>query len=165
MRKVTIVLAAIAMMAAVTIPANSQGLPVSRGGQMWGTFVHWLEVLPGQKYTGLVTINIDGTFRAGQVHGVWERTGFRTVIFTGLILLSDAAGNLVGLERHRAYAEFSPDFNSYKGREFAEQVTCPTPLTCPNPLDPQVTWTPAPWTGSAGVPITGARLEVVAPPK
>jgi hypothetical protein len=163
MRRVTRLLAAIAMMAAVVIiPANSQGFRQSRVGQVWGSFVHWPDLGPG-KYTALVKINIDGTFIAGAVHGVWEKTGFSTVNFTGLLQQFDAAGNLVGLERHRCYFEYSSDFNSYKGMEFAETVKCPTPLTCPNPLDPTIKWTPAQWTGPNGVPVTGARIEVLAP--
>jgi len=165
MRRVTLALAAIAMMAAVVIiPANSQGLRQSRVGQIWGTFVHYSDLGPGQRYPiGLVKVDIDGTFIAGTVHGVWERTGFRTVNFTGLVLQWDATGNLVGMERHRCYFEYSPDFNSYKGREFGETVSCPTPGTCPDPLDPTTEWVATSWTGPTGLPVTGARLEVVAP--
>ncbi len=165
MRRVTLVLAAIAMMAAVVIiPANSQGLRQSRVGQIWGTFVHYVDLGSGQRNPiGLVKIDTDGTFIAGVVHGVWERTGFRTVNFTGLILQWDSNGNLVGLERHRCHFDYSADFNSYTGREFGETVSCPTPGGTCDPLDPTLKWTPTPWTGSTGLPVTGARLEVVAP--
>ncbi len=170
MRKVTLlVLAAVAIMAAlIIIPANSQGLAQSKNrvGEIWGTFVHWPDFGSGQRYTTPVTINVDGTFIAGgapTVQGVWERTGFRTVNFTGLLQQFDATGNLVGLERHRCHFEYSSDFNSYTGIEFSEAVPCPTPLTCPNPLDPAVEWTPVPWMPATGVPVTGVRLEVVPP--
>ena len=166
MRKVTLlVLGAVAILAVAVIPAKSQGFRLSRVGQVWGAFVHWPEFGPGQKFTVPVTVNIDGTFIAAgapTVQGVWERTGFRTVNFTGLVQQFDANRNLVGLERHRCYFEYSPDFNSYKGMEFMEAVACPTPLTCPNPLDPTLKWTPVPWAPPTGVPVTGTRIEVVA---
>ena len=168
MRLGTLIAAAVVAAAVATFPGNAQGMRQSRVGQFWGTFVHWPEFGAGLRYTTPVTINVDGTFIAGgapTVQGVWEKTGLRTVNFTGLLQLIDATGNLVGLERHRCVFEYSHDFNSYQGREFAETVSCPTPLTCPNPLDPSIKWTPAPWTPptGTGVPVTGVRLEVVAP--
>jgi hypothetical protein len=150
----------------ITIPANPQGMRQSRFGQYWGTFVHWVDFGhgPGQRYAGLVTMNVDGTFRAGNVHGVWEITGLRSANATGLLQILDASGNLIGLERHRCSLTYSHDFYSYQATEFAETVSCQTPLTCPDPLDPKtkwtpVTWAPYPWSAS------GARVEVVATPQ
>jgi hypothetical protein len=130
--------------------------------------VHWVDFGLGMAYTGFLTINADGTFTVSgspgpAIHGVWERTGLRGVNFTALLQNFDSTGNLVGLERHRCSFHYSDDFNSYTGKEFAETAGCPTPLTCPNPLDPSTKWTPAPWAPPAGMSVSGARLEVVAP--
>jgi hypothetical protein len=159
---------AVAAAFAIAIPATPQGLRQNRFGQVWGTFVHWVDFGPGQAFTGFLTVNVDGTFTVSgspgpAIHGVWERTGLRNVNFTALLQNFDSTGNLIGLERHRCSFHYSDDFNTYEGKEFAETVTCPTAMTCPNPLEPSTKWTPAPWALPAGMAVSGARVEVVAP--
>ena len=168
LRHAVFIAAVVIVALATAIPVSSQGMPSSRVGQFWGTFVHWVEFGPGLAFPAVVTLNIDGTFTvaggtAAGIHGVWEITGPRTARFTGLLQNFDSAGNVIALERHRCAFEYSADFNSYKGTEFAETVACPTPLTCPNPLDPATKWTPAPWAPPAGISVHGARIQVVAP--
>ena len=157
-RRTLFMTAAVVAALVVTTPVNPQGMRQGRVGQFWGTFVHWVEFASG-KYTGLVAINVDGTFRSGDVHGVWERTGWKSITFTGLLPNLDASGNLIGLERHRCSFDYSDDFKSYQGKEYAEKLSCLTPFSCPDPLNPTTQWTRV-WAHT----VSGARVEVVAPP-
>ena len=153
--------AAVVAALAVMIPANPQGLTP---GQFTGTFRHWAHIFDG-KYPAIVTMNADGTLTATGstgIQGVWERTGARTVHAMSLLVVHDASGAVVSLERHRCLLEYSLDFNSYQGMEFSESVACPTELSCPDPVDSNTKWTPAPWAPN-GFPISGARVKVVAP--
>ena len=163
----TLFMAAVVVVAlAVTIPANPQGAQPGRWGQFWGTWVHWAHFGTGQKFPALVTISVDGTLTVSGgtgIHGVWERTGVSSIRATSLLQNLDAAGSVIGLERHRCSLDYSDDFNSYQGTEFAETVSCPTPLTCPDPLDPETKWTPASWAPPAGIQVSATRVGLVAP--
>jgi len=165
-RRSLLMAAAVVAALVVTIPANSQGVLARRVGQSWGTWVHWAHFGTGLKFPALVTINVEGTLTVSGgtgIHGVWERTGLRSIHATSLLQILDAAGNAIGLERHRCSLGYSADFNSYQGTEFAETVSCPTPLTCPDPLGPKTKWTPALWAPPTGIQVSATRVELVAP--
>ena len=87
----------------------------------------------------------------------------RSIHATSLMQNLDATGNVIGLERHRCSLDYSADFSRYAGTEFAETISCATPLTCPDPLDPNAKWTPASWAPPTGFPVSAERVEVVAP--
>lgn len=172
-----IAVAAAAALAMTTVSAPAQGLSIPRWGQVWGTWVHQMQMGPGMKMPALVTLNIDGTFTGAPglmfggvpdatvtftpVFGVWQRTGWQNIASTSLIMVFDRkSGLLAGFWRSRSSLDFSDDFNSYTGTEFLEQLTCTSPLTCPDPLDPKAAWEPV--TGMpASFPISGARVELV----
>lgn len=163
MRRSLLFLAAAAVaVLVVAIPVNPQGLRV---GQFSGTFRHWAHFGTGLKYPGFVNIYPDGslTVSGGKgIHGVWERTSVRNIHATSFFSNFDDPNNLY-IERHRCSLDYSADFNSYQGTEFAETVGCPTPLSCPDPLDPNTVWTRAPWSPPNGFPISGNRVGLVAP--
>lgn len=169
-RMLSIVTAALVLL---TVSANGQG-PL-RFGQFWGTWVHRVEVGPGAHMPGLITLHIDGSVtggsglmfggvpnapnRYGPVHGVWERTGWRTIGATTIFTVYNAlTGVLSGYQRDRCSLEFSQDFNSYKGTEFMETIACETPTSCPNPLDPTLKWTPLPTMPSTGFQVSATRV-------
>lgn len=165
-RRSVLMAAAVIAALVVTMPANPQGPSGWRFGQFWGTFVHWAQFGTGLKYPAFVTMSADGTLTVSGgtgIHGVWERTGARSVQATSFLQNFDATCNFIGVERHRCLLNYSADFDSYQGTEFAETISCPTPLTCPDPLDPKTQWTPAPWAGPNGFAISATRVELVAP--
>jgi hypothetical protein len=175
-----IALAAAAALAMTTLSAPAQGLSIPRWGQVWGTFVHQIQMGPGMKMPALITLNVDGsvtgapglmfgglpdaTVTVTPVFGVWQRTGWQNIASTSLLMVFDRkSGVLTGFWRSRTFLNFSDDFNSYTGTEFLESLTCASPLTCPDPLDPKAAWQPVPGM-PASVPISGTRVEVTTGP-
>ena len=166
---------AVALSAAVLslgVPANSQGMAFNNSfGQFWGTWLHKVE---GVSLPALVTIHVDGTLtvtsgftfgagfpmRISPIHGVWERVGPKTIHATSLFFLFDENGVLTGYPRNRCRLQYSNDFNSYKGTEFMETISC-SASNCPDPLDLKVTWTPSP--PATGFAISATRLKLVPP--
>jgi hypothetical protein len=79
----------------------------------------------------------NATVMNSSLYGVWQRTGWKTVAATSLILTFDrATGVLTGFLRTHSRVEFADDFNSYTGTHSFEVLTCTSPLACPDPLDP-----------------------------
>ena len=155
----------------VSVSANAQGPP--RWGQFWGTWAHKVHIGPGAHLPALLTFNIDGTItgadprtfggvpnnpnRYGPIHGVWERTGWRSIGTTVFIFIYNAStGVLSGYQRNRCSVEFSQDFNRYTATEFMETTACETPTSCPDPLDPATKWTPLP-----NMPQSGSGTRVI----
>jgi hypothetical protein len=67
--------------------------------------------------------------------------------------------------RARSSLQFAGSFNSFDGKMFIESLSCATPLTCPDPLDPAAKWVPNPMMPPDGFSVTGQRLErIVASP-
>ena len=170
-----IVLATVALVLAA-VSAGGQG--PFRTGQFWGTWVHRVEVGPGSNIPGLITLHFDGSVtggsglmfggvpsspnRYGPAHGVWQRTGWRTIGSTTMFAIFNAStGVLSGYQRNRCSLEFSQDFNTYSGTEFMETVACVTPTSCPNPLDPNLKWTPLPTMPATGYQVSAARVVLV----
>jgi hypothetical protein len=100
------------------------------------------------------------TTRFTPVHGVWERTSWSSIGGTSLFLVFDAStGVLTGFRRARCSLTFANDFNSYEGLEFIENISCESPLVCPDPLDRATSWTPLSNMPPGGFPVSGSRLE------
>lgn len=141
----------------------------------WGTFVHQVQVGPNFNLPGLVTLNIDGslsvgssgmfggtpgaTTRVSNILGVWKITGRRSVGATSFMFVFDSNGLLIGYQRDRCSLNFNRDFNAYQGTEFMETMSCSSPFTCPDPLDPATVWTPLPGMPPSGFPVTGKRVQ------
>jgi len=176
-RSIQIAVAAAAAFAFLTIPANSQRPPFSRWSQFWGTWLHRVQRGPGQSMPALMTFQVDGTVtgapgsmfgavpsattRFGPIHGVWQRTGWKSVAGTSLFVIYDTNGVLTGFRRSRCSLEFSDDFNNYQGTEFMEDLSCPSPLGCPDPFDAAANWTPVSNMPATGFQVSGTRLELV----
>ncbi len=163
---------AVAAAISFAVPANSQGT-ASNNNQFWGTWVHRVE---GMGVPALVTIHFDGTLvvtsgfmfgagfpmRISTIHGVWKKTGPKSITATNLFMVFDGSGVMTGYQRNRCPLTFTDDFNSYTGVEFMETVAC-GPQGCPDPLDPATVWTPAAGMPATGFPVSGARVQVVPP--
>jgi hypothetical protein len=148
-------------------------------GQFWGTWVHQVQVGPGLTVPALAIFSAEGAvtgvggllfgglpdnpLHGSPIYGVWEKTGRASLGATTFSYFFDAAtGVLLGYERHRASLDFGADFDSYHGVEFIETLSCPLPLTCPDPLDPAAEWIPLPNMPDTGFPVSGTRVEPVA---
>jgi hypothetical protein len=144
-------------------------------GQTWGTFVHQVQVGPGVNLPALVNLNLDGSVvvasglmfgglpgsldRLSTIHGVWRKTGARSVGATTLFFTFDANGILSGYQRNRCTLRFSTDLKSYQGTEFMETTACSSPFTCPDPLALGTVWTPLPDMPPTGFPVSGKRVQ------
>ena len=128
--------------------------------QPWGAW-SWQTHLPGgPDVPALVTIYQDGTVavsdatmfggllgltvRATPLHGVWERTGPHSIGGTSLYLVFDTNLNrMIGFGRARTALEFPiGSSDQFQGTMFLDFLVCPTPVTCPDPLDPFAQWGP-----------------------
>ena len=127
----------------------------------------------GNFVAGLATLSSDGTLssvtgsdQAGPsaffsvknsaVHGVWFRTGPRSVGANGLYLNFDPiGGQVVAITKLRIVAEFDKDFNNATGQFFNSIYVCPTFTTCPDPLTTAPT-IPEP---AVGLPFTIKRIS------
>jgi hypothetical protein len=167
--------------AAVAVAAEPQEVRsnlYSHWGQIWGSYVWQTQMGSGSQLPALITFHIDGTvtgsdgsmfgalnanIRTTPLHGVWERTGWQSIGGTSLYLVFDAAtGAVLKYGRSRSSLQFADDFNHFQGKMFIESLTCGTPLTCPDPLDPVAKWQANPMMPPDGFPVTGKRLERVA---
>lgn len=171
---VVAIVAAAAMF--LSFPASAQG--PSNNNQVWGVWVHRIHVGPERTITALVTNHFDGTASVSSglmfgsppattlqspIHNMWEKTGARRIERTSLLFTFTLSGVLTGFQRNRTWVEFSQDFNSYEGREFMETLACPTPVSCPDPLDPAAVWTPLPTMPADGFVVSGKRASIVPP--
>ena len=150
----------------------------SHWGQIWGTYVWQTQMGSGNHLPALITFHIDGTItgsdgsmfgalnpkiRTTPLHGVWERTGWQSIGGTSLYLVLDAStGAVLKYGRARSSLQFDGDFNSFQGKFFIETLTCLTPFTCPDPLDPAASWEANPTMPADGFPVSGRRLDRVA---
>ncbi len=162
------------LLLAGTVSLHGQTLTTT-AGQTWGTFVHQVQVGPGVNLPALVNLNLDGSVvvssglmfgglpgspnRLSAIHGVWRKTGIRSVGATTLFFVFDANGILTGYQRNRCTLKFSGDFKSYDGAEFMETTPCPLPFACPDPLDSGTAWTPLPDMPITGFPVSGKRVQ------
>jgi hypothetical protein len=172
-----IAITTVAVAAFLTIPANSQVRSAAKWGQFWGTFLHQVHRGPGQSMPALITLQIDGTVtgapgsmfgavpnattRFGPIHGVWQRTGWKTLAGTSLFITYDVNGVLTGFRRSRCSLEFSDDFNSYQGTEFMEDLSCSSAVGCPDPFAPAATWVAVSNMPVTGFQVSGTRVELV----
>jgi hypothetical protein len=101
------------------------------------------------------------TNTTGPVHGVWEKTGPKSVDGTTFYFNFDMNGVLIGYGRDRWSLTFGKGFMNYQGTEFLETVSCGFPLTCPDPLDPGTQWTALPGMPPNGYPVSGKRVQMV----
>jgi len=173
-----IAVAAAAALAITTISAPAQGLSIGRWGQVWGTWVHQVQLGSGMTMPALIAFNIDGTVTGAPglmfggvpdatvtftpVFGVWQKTGWKSIAGTSLLMVFDrTSGVLTGFRRSRTSLDFSDDFNKYNGTEFMENLACALPVTCPDPLDPKAAWEPETNMPPTGFAVSGTRLEPV----
>jgi len=128
---------------------------------------------PGSFVPGLATLSSDGTLssitgsdQAGPstlfsvknsaVHGVWFKTGPRSVGANGLYLNFDPiGGQVVSITKLRIVADFDKNFNNATGQFFNSIYVCPTFATCPDPLSSSPT-IPEP---AVGLPFTIKRIS------
>ena len=90
------------------------------------------------------------------VHGVWSKTGPRSMGANALYLNFDpTGGQVVGITKLRISAEFDKDFNNGAGQFFMSIYVCPTFSTCPDPLTTAPT-IPEP---AVGLPFTIKRIR------
>lgn len=169
-------IAVTAIVGMLAIPANAQG--PSNDNQVWGVWVHKIHI-PAGHIPGLVTNHFDGTSSVSSslmfgglsggtklqspIHNIWEKAGPSSIVRTSLFFTFDENGVLTGYQRNRTRVTFSRDFKSYTGKEFMETLACPSPVTCPDPLDPTATWTPFPGMPSDGFTVSGKRASIVPP--
>jgi hypothetical protein len=155
------VLAGLFVFGATTLAADgfAKATPV-------GTWYLSTEVGPGATLPALVTYNIDGTltyvdaflfggvellpFKVSPFLGVWRPTGNGRFGGTSFGLLFEPTSNVaVAIMRARSALRFDGSRDRVVGKIYVETVMCPTPVSCPDPTDPSVVWTPA------GDPVNG----------
>lgn len=143
--------------------------------QPWGTYLHQVNT-GARSVPVLITANRDGTLtgvisllfnagggaaKEGPIHGIWQRTGPKTVGVTTLFFIFNSIGNMIAYERTRASLTFNDGFQSYEGTEILEQSPCNTSMGCPDPLDPATVWTSSPDMPLDGYAVSGKRLQFV----
>ena len=144
--------------------------------QPWGTWAWSTQRPVGGALPALITYNKDGTLTGSDgvmyglnyppaviatkesgLHGVWERTGPHEFRGTSLWLQFDPNGNAIGWGRSRSDLEFV-DADHITGTMWLDSLPCPTPFTCPDPVDTQ-------WTSAVTVrAVSAVRLTRVEPP-
>lgn len=149
---------------------NGKDGPV--GSYVWS----FLGVGPGLHVPGLTTLTSDGTLLAitgsdqggpssvflvknSATHGVWSRTGARSVDAKAYFLNFDpGSGVVIGITRVRIHADFTDNtFNHGSGVFYDSVFLCATPFTCPDPL----TATPNVPEPTVGRPFTADRITAV----
>ena len=118
----------------------------SHGAVLAGT---WFSSFPGG-LSAIATYNQDGTFvtmrshefggspRPGQfrssLRGSWRRVGghFESVGFS--FNFDGQTGEVTGITRIRSLFALDPGFDTSSGQFYVAQWTCPTSLSCPDPL-------------------------------
>ena len=168
--RIAAVTATVALLVAIPFEARAEE------DHPWGTWLHKVEGMP---VPALVTVHFDGTLnvtagfmfgggflpiRLSPIHGVWKRTGFRSITATSIFMVFDPTGMMTGYQRNRCNLKFDRDFNSYEGNEYMETLGC-TGGVCPDPLDPVTVWTPLQGMPEGGFPVTAGRLQVVPLPQ
>ena len=168
------VLAVVVLAAVLFLPVSgyAQGTG-SNQNQPWGLWSQKIPVGPGLSIHEVLSFHFDGTLtgtgsllfggvppfgvaRASSIHGVWQKTGPRTIEGTAYAYNFDSVTGIVSnYVRSRWTIEFSADFNSYTGTASLATLACPTPLTCPDPANPSAVWTPR----FSGFTILGSRLN------
>jgi hypothetical protein len=162
--------------ALVFVGPAKQSASAASSKQAWGGWYFLTTLGPDLKLPSVFTRNQDGTetlstgqmfggipgfpFRITPFYGVWTITGPNTIQTTGLLLRFDATppGLLKGIVRARTEEHFI-DSDHAQGLLFLEAIACPTPLTCPDPFDPQAAWVPE--QNPNGLPIETTRIQVV----
>jgi hypothetical protein len=126
----------------------------------------------GQYVPGLVTLISDGTLlsitgsdeagpasvfqvKNSSVHGTWVVSRQRITARALYLNFSPVTGEVVGITKLRIEATFDRDFNNITGDFFNSVYVCPTPFTCPDPLEAAPT-IPEPVQGR---PFTAARIQ------
>jgi hypothetical protein len=136
-----------------------------------GTWMLSTEIGPEAALPSFVTYAADGTLvyadalmfggvellpmKAGPFFGVWERTGPRDFGGTSVGLLFDPTTNeVVAIARARSALHVAPGGAHASGTIFLEMAPCPTPVSCPDPADPDVSWIPF------GDPVNGFTVSL-----
>lgn len=165
----------------VTISKSYTSTAENQGAQIVGSWYGFFDFepitgVPGTGIPGLFTMYRDGTTSAipAQMFGLfpngpettspdagtWVNTGQGTYTGTYLCMRSDrVTGALIGFARARTTMRFGDDFDHLRGVLYYEKVDCPTPITCPDPMDPQIVWTPDNPPG--GLQMTAERIRVL----
>jgi hypothetical protein len=179
MKRLVIVIGFILVVAAglVFVSPPQQSAFAASSQQAWGGWYFLATVGPSLKLPSVFTRNQDGTaslstgqmfgglqnfpFHLTPFYGVWTLTDPNTIQSTALLLRFDAStGLLKGITRARTEEHFV-DSDHTQGLLFLETINCPTPLTCPDPFDPQAEWVPDQPQPSDGFPIETTRIHVV----
>ena len=136
-----------------------------------GTWMLSTVVGPGAALPSFVTYAADGTLvyadalmfggvellpmKVGPFFGVWEQTGPRDFGGTSVGLLFDPTTNdVIAIARARSALRVARGGAHASGTIFLEMVPCPTPVTCPDPADPAVSWVPF------GGPVNGFAVSL-----
>jgi len=173
-------LAAVGMVGAVASSpaAYAQG---PQTPQPWGTWILATHLVTDGAPPSLPTIvtlhkegtansspaNMFGTSGAGlrwvsPLHDVWERTGPQTIGTTCIAFIFQAGtGRLLGFGRVRGELELE-DFDHLRGQMYFDFLPCPAPQFCPDPVDPEATWSVWPGTSPQGHAVSAVRLRRVA---
>lgn len=161
--------------ALVFVGPTKQSASAASEERVWGSWYFLATVGPNLKLPSVSTINQDGTevtstgqtfgglpnfpFHITPFYGVWGLTGPNTIQTTDLLLRFDATtGVLKGIGRARTEGHLV-DSDHIQGTLFLEAIDCPTPLTCPDPFDPQAAWVPA--QDPNGLPFEATRIHLV----
>jgi hypothetical protein len=147
----------------VLLAAMLATAPAAQAADPWhpdvaGTWVFVTAMGPGMTLPGMATFHEDGTvvytdatmfgaspipFKVAPFQGVWQMTGKNRFGGTSIGLLFDpATGMVVGFGRARSALRFDGSPSRVVGTLYLEMASCPTPVTCPDPTDPEVTWYP-----------------------
>ena len=109
-------------------------------------------VMYGINYPPSVSTN-----KESGLHGVWQRTSRHGFRGTSVWLQFDANGNVIGWGRSRSDLEFV-DADHIIGTMWLDSLACPTPFTCPDPVETL-------WTSAVTVrTVSAVRLTRVEPP-
>lgn len=154
-----------------------------------GQWVVWTELGQGARTPSLMTMHSDGAvimsdlamfggaahnpYRITPLHGAWDRSGKKKVTGTSLFMVFNPIvdpqdptqlNNLIGFGRARTVFEVkTPD--RMEGIIWLDFLPCPSPLFCPNPLDPSAGWVPYPTLPAiVPIPIAAERIKGVEPP-
>ncbi len=186
--RLVVVAVALACVCLVTTPvvasAQSAGMGQIAGSWTWSTNLGPLGSVPS-----LATFDKDGTvivtegftfgnplaptpeqqgMKSGTGHGTWVRTGPKTFAATGISMLFDSTGTIVGFSRARLTAVLvDPDHLEAVGtREILLGCVVSLPaggmlprLDCPDPADPAAAWVPHPSMPPGGFHHVATRIS------
>ena len=164
----------------LALPAQAQ----DTDKQFTGSWVHYLNATGGANgpfLPALMTFHSDGTMTGSSslmfgspafplatityspIHAVWEKAGPKSIAVTSLFFAFELDGRAHSYTRNRIVLELGKDRDTYTGMLYLDELHCGAigVFSCPDPLDPEQTWTPNPNMPTGGYQVTGYRIKVV----